>query len=192
MFEKVCFTKKPWGVSTGLLLSHGIIPPACIVQPAPSLLGLGLIRTDRHPFVPLLAGSGFVGLLTPTHYAVQFLGGTNELIMSEGNGNGTLAVASSDVIVVNGSTPASDGSPPHQIVLAYTSWNSLVGYAPSAVLNAASTTSATASCNVTGAWYKGARTLDNGPDYIFTQSENGSFVATSKTGSWYVLVGFLV
>ena len=148
--------------------------------------------TDRHPFVPLLAGSGFVGLLTPTHYAVQFLGGTNELIMSEGNGNGTLAVASSDVIVVNGSTPASDGSPPHQIVLAYTSWNSLVGYAPSAVLNAASTTSATASCNVTGAWYKGARTLDNGPDYIFTQSENGSFVATSKTGSWYVLVGFLV
>lgn len=113
--------------------------------------------------------------------------------------NGTLAVASSDVIVVNGSTATTKGS--HQIVLAYSAWNVLVGYAPAADLapmnmmgsaRSTSTGTSTSTCSITGAWYKGTalKSRDGGVlEYLFTENGNGSFVATSATGSWHKAEG---
>ena len=142
-------------------------------------------------------GSGFTGLLTPTRWVVQFRGSTLRLSLGAGSDmNGTLSVASSDVVVVNG---AGGGTP--QLVLAYAAWDVLVGYAPQSSLALTELQLAPSACNIIGGWVKGA--LPNGggasgqegikgmakkgqPPYEILENADGSFTATaaSPPSSW--------
>ena len=84
------------------------------------------LTCDRH-HPQTQEGSGFTGLLRPERYSVAF-GGTTLQLNLGGSSNGTLRVASSDTIVVDGDSGAAE------LVLTYPSWNILVGYAPHALL----------------------------------------------------------
>jgi hypothetical protein len=128
-------------------------------------------------------------LLLPDFYQVRFGESTLKLGLLEGEGNGTLVVASSDVVVVNGA--AHDP----KIVLAYVGWNVLVGYAPQAELETSPTAiTPSEQCNITGGWQK-----DGSPSaavasaqYAFVEHANGSFVATAGAGSWHTANGEVV
>jgi len=142
-------------------------------------------------------GSGFTGLLRPERYSVAF-GGTTLQLNLGGSSNGTLRVASSDTIVVDGDSGAAE------LVLTYPSWNVLVGYAPHALLAPSAeedqpqalpsrATAAAAACNLTGGWAKGPPTsaASRPPaEYTFVEAADGSFTVTaSGASSWHTASG---
>ena len=127
---------------------------------------------------PTNEGSGFVGLLLPELYAVQFSSGDATIHLGLGPGdNGSLAVASSDVIVVNGKA-SSDPA----VVLAYSAWDLMVGYSPYSRLDA--DFGSDAGCNITGQWSKGGGS-DDDSDYDLEEelSEVAEFWSESAE-SW--------
>ena len=109
-------------------------------------------------------GSGFVGVLGRALYDIVFDGGGATLHCGFGSGSpdGTLLAASSDALVVAASS-SSDATP--GVVVAYSSWDLLLGRAPEVSLRQTSVTGAvtgggddrrsSAPCNLTGCWHVG-------------------------------------
>ena len=117
--------------------------------------------------------SGFVGVLTPNLWEVRFVGGAGggDAVLWAGlggGGGGTLLAASSDTVVVAPPGPAANktAAMPGGIVLAYRTWDLLVGRAPAiALVTVASSAESTGAsprgpasapfCNATGRWHVG-------------------------------------
>jgi hypothetical protein len=132
---------------------------------------------------PTNEGCGFVGLLLPERYAVQFNSGSATVRMgleASFQNNGTLVAASSDVIIVADSQDKGDADSPAAMVLAYQQWDLLVGYAPVVTLEVSDDVSGIAAvCNVTGKW------VDDKKGYDIVETAGGKFTATAeKPISW--------
>ena len=136
---------------------------------------------------PTREGSGSTGLLTPQRCSVTFgTVGKATLELGLTTGNGTLKVASSDTIVVDGDSGASE------LVLTYTAWDTLVGYAPKATLADTEPAQATnAACNITGGWAKGAASSTGAlAEYDIVEAMDGTFTATAPgASSWHKASG---
>eukprot|EP01065_Artemidia_motanka_P007391 TRINITY_DN13677_c0_g1_i1.p1 TRINITY_DN13677_c0_g1~~TRINITY_DN13677_c0_g1_i1.p1 ORF type:complete len:580 (+),score=192.49 TRINITY_DN13677_c0_g1_i1:7-1746(+) len=101
--------------------------------------GTVLGRTSGHMFAfsgadgQTREGSGFVGVLTPERYGVELVGAAATLKAGLSGADEVVAAASSDVLVVQ-----DRGNRTHDLVFAWSAWDTLVGRADSVTVGSGS------------------------------------------------------